>query len=80
MKYIIKTKHQDGTNYVCNTTTDIESALYYAQEMTPEHTYPLIIENEHGDEICIVFDGIIYQEADFGDTRNYAEEIEEDYK
>lgn len=80
MKYTIKTKHQDGSNYVCNTTTDIEPALNYAQEMTPEYPYPLIIENEHGEEICIVFDGMIYQETDFGDAREYAKEIEEDYK
>ena len=78
MKYVVKTKHQDGSNYVCVTADDIEPALYYAREMT--QGYPLIIENVHGDEICIVFDGMIYQETVFGDAWEYAKEIEEDYE
>lgn len=66
MKYIIRTNHQDGSNYVCNTTTDIVPALNYAQEMTRsgEYPFPLIIETEGRDEICIVFAGCCYLIAD----------------
>ena len=34
MNYTIKTKHQDGKNYVCNSTENIVPALNYAIEMT----------------------------------------------
>lgn len=63
MKYIIRTNHQDGCNYVCNTTTDIVPALNYAMEMTRngEYPFPLIIETEGHDEICIVVNGCCYQ-------------------
>lgn len=64
MKYVVKTKHQDGSNYVCVTTDDIVPALNYAQEMTRngEYPFPLIIENETHDElICIVVNGCCYQ-------------------
>lgn len=66
MKYIIRTKHQNGSNYVCNITTDIVPALDYAMEMTRsgEYPLPLIIETEGRDEICIVVNGCCYQIAD----------------
>lgn len=66
MNYIIRTKHQNGSNYVCNITTDIVPALNYAQEMTRngEYPFPLIIETEGHDEICIVVNGCCYQIAD----------------
>lgn len=66
MKYVVKTKHQDGSNYVCVTTDDIVPALNYAQEMTRsgEYPFPLIVETEGRDEICIVVNGCCYQIAD----------------
>lgn len=66
MKYIIRTNHQDGSNYVCNTTTDIVPALNYAMEMTRggDYPFPLIVETEGRDEICIVFCGCCYQISD----------------
>ena len=65
MKYIIRTNHQDGSNYVCNTTTDIVPALNYATEMTRNgYPYPLIIENEGHEEICIVVNWCCYRIAD----------------
>lgn len=66
MNYIIRTKHQNGSNYVCNITTDIVPALDYAMEMTRsgEYPFPLIIETEGRDEICIVVNGCCYQIAD----------------
>lgn len=66
MKYVVKTKHQDGSNYVCVTTDDIVPALNFAQEMTRsgEYPFPLIIETKGRDEICIVVNGCCYQIAD----------------
>ena len=66
MKYVVKTKHQDGSNYVCVTTDDIVPALNYAQEMTRsgEYPFPLIVETEEHDEICIVVNGCCYQISD----------------
>lgn len=66
MKYVVKTKHQDGSNYVCVTADDIVPALNYAQEMTRsgEYPFPLIVETEGHDEICIVVNGCCYQIAD----------------
>lgn len=66
MKYVVKTKHQDGSNYVCVTTDDIVPALNYAQEMTRsgEYPFPLIVETEGHDEICIVVNGCCYQVSD----------------
>jgi hypothetical protein len=78
MKYVVKTKHQDGTNYVCVTAEDIVPALNYAQEMTRDGDYPfpLFIESEEGYEICIAVNGLLYQEQDFNEVRQYAEELE----
>ena len=65
MNYTIKTKHQDGKNYVCNSTENIVPALNYAIEMTRgDYPFPLIIEAENRGEICIVFDGRCYKVAD----------------
>ena len=66
MKYYVKTKHQDGSNYVCTKIDDIVPALNYAQEMTRDGDYPfpLIVETEGRDEICIVFCGCCYQISD----------------
>lgn len=66
MKYIVRTTHQDGITYVCVTTQDIEAAINYATERTREANYhfPLIIETEGHDEICIVVNGCCYQIED----------------
>mgnify|MGYP006992082333 CR=1 FL=1 len=66
MKYTIKTKHQDGSNYVCVKVDDIVPALNYAQEMTRggDYPFPLIVETEGHDEICIVVNGCCYQVSD----------------
>ena len=80
MKYYVKTKHQDGNDYVCVETNSVEAALNYATEATEQKAIALIITNEHDDEICIVFDGDLYQENTIRDIIEYATEIEEDYE
>lgn len=80
MKYFVKTKHQDGNDYVCVETNSVNAALDYATEATKSKAITLIITNEHDDEICIVFGGNIYQESCFREIVEYAEEIEEDYE
>ena len=80
MKYYVKTKHQDGNDYVCVETNSVNAALDYAIEATESKEITLFITNEHDDKICIVFDGLIYQESCFRDVVQYAEEIEEDYE
>lgn len=66
MKYTVKTKNQFGSDYVCAQTEDIVPALNYAQERTRDgnYPYPLIIETEGHDEICIVVNGCCYQVSD----------------
>ena len=66
MNYIVRTTHQDGNTYVCVTTQDIEAAINYATERTREENYhfPLVIETEGHDEICIVVNGCCYQIED----------------
>ena len=66
MKYTIRTEHQNVPNYVCVKTDTIEAAITYAVERTQEngYPYPLLIETEEHDEICIVFNGCCYQIED----------------
>lgn len=80
MKYVVKTKHQDGNDYVCVETNSVEAALNYATEATEQKAIALIITNEHDDEMCIVFGGFIYQESCFREVIEYSNEIEEDYE
>lgn len=80
MKYYVKTKHQDGNNYVCVETETIGAALRYAVDAVSAKEITLIVTNEHDDEICIAFDGCLYQEEATRDIVEYATEIEEDYE
>ena len=80
MNYFVKTKHQDGNDYVCVETNSVEAALNYATEATEQKAITLIITNENDDEICIVFGGHIYQESCFREVMEYANEIEVDYE
>ena len=80
MKYYVKTKHQDGNDYVCVETKTIGAALNYAIEPTLNKEIVLIVTNEHNDEICIAFNGCLYQEGVIRDILEYAKEIEEDYE
>lgn len=66
MEYIIRTKHQNVPNYVSVKTDNIEAAINYAVERTQEngYPYPLLVETEGRDEICIVVNGCCYQIAD----------------
>ena len=64
MKYFVKTKHQDGNDYVCVETNSVNAALDYATEATEGKAIALVITNEHDDEICIVVNGCCYQVSD----------------
>ena len=66
MKYNVRTNHQNGSNYVRVNTDNIEAAINYAVECTQgnNYPYPLLIETEGHDEICIVFNGCCYQIED----------------
>lgn len=63
MKYIVRTNHTNATNYVCYTSDDIEKALEYAIKATQEGEYyfPLAVETDGHDEVCIVSCGRCYQ-------------------
>ena len=66
MKYNVRTNHQNGSNYVRVNTNNIEAAINYAIECTQgnNYPYPLLIETEGHDEICIVVNGCCYQIED----------------
>ena len=66
MKYNVRTNFQNTPNYVSVKTDNIEAAINYAVECTQDNNYPypLLIETEGHDEICIVFNGCCYQIED----------------
>jgi hypothetical protein len=66
MKYNVRTNHQNVPNYVSVKTDNIEAAINYAVERTQEngYPYPLLVETEGHDEICIVVNGCCYQIED----------------
>ena len=52
-----------------------------ADMMETKENKPIVVtvENEYNEEICIGYNGLFYSECDYGDARNYAEEMEEDH-
>lgn len=66
MKYNVRTNHQNMSNYVSVKTDNVEAAINYAIERTQAngYLYPLLVETEDHDEICIVFNGCCYQIED----------------
>ena len=66
MKYNVRTNFQNTPNYVSVKTDNIEAAINYAVECTQDngYPYPLLVETEGHDEICIVFNGCCYQIED----------------
>ena len=66
MKYNVRTNHQNTPNYVNVKTDSVEAAINYAIERTQTngYPYPLLVETEGHDEICIVVNGCCYQIED----------------
>lgn len=83
MKYKIKTTPKVKTPWPIDDIEGIEKALDTAADiMDLKEGSPVVavITNEYDEEICLFFDGCLYHECDYGDAREYAEEIEEDHE
>lgn len=83
MKYKIKTTPKVKTPWPIDDIEGIEEALDTASDiMDLKDSKPIVavVENEYEEEICIFFDGRLYQECDYGDAREYAEEMAEDHE